>query len=221
MYICLQSFTALLLSAFTLTLGIDLGSERAVETVSRFLEITTAENLLLPLQSEPVQHKDLSSQKNTSYLALVQSNTEEVQSATPVHRRGCHVEREAGNRSIHENAEVVAQVSTSHTESPHAGENEDRANSEHNPTNNGLVHWGVEGLLRQSDLVHMVTQYTKREDSEGEEIAPSVRATKNASQEVAVILCRRPLLADYTSTVVLGWRERPTGARNDTTKANR
>ena len=203
MYIRLQSFTALLLSAFALTLGVDLGSERAVESVSQLLEIMTAENLLLPLQSEPVQHKDLSSQKNTGYLAMVQSNTEEVQSATPVHRRASHVEWEAGNWSIHENTEIVAQVGTSHTKSPHAGENENRANSEHNPTNNGLVHWGVEGLLRQSDLVHMVTQYTQREDSEGKEIAPFVRATKNASQEVVVILCLRPLLADCKSTVVL------------------
>lgn len=77
---------ALLLSALTLTLGIDLGSEGTDESVSLFLELMTAENLLLPLQSEPIQHKDLSSQKNTGHLALVKSNTEKVQSATPVHR---------------------------------------------------------------------------------------------------------------------------------------
>lgn len=44
------------------------------------------DHILLPLQGEPVQHKDLGGQKETSNLALVQSNAKEVQGATPVHR---------------------------------------------------------------------------------------------------------------------------------------
>lgn len=166
--------------------------------VSRIHDLT--ENLLLPLQSEPVQHKDLRSQKNTGHLALVQSYSEEVQSTSPVHRRASHVEWEAGNRSIHENTEIVAQVGTSHTKSPHTGEDEDGADDEQNTTHNGLVHGCVEGLLSQSDLVHMVTQDTQREDSEGEEIASFVWATKNASQYVGVVLCSSPWLAACKST---------------------
>lgn len=87
-------------------------------------------SLLLPLQSEPVHHKDLGSQKKTSHLALVQSNAQEVQGASPVHGRAGHVEREAGDGSIHEDSKVVAQVGASHTKSPHARQDKDRANGE-------------------------------------------------------------------------------------------
>lgn len=107
-HIRLLLLAALLLSALALTLGVDLGSEGAGRTVSLDpLVCFYGLNSLLPLEGKPVQHKHLGSQKDTSDLAVVQSNTEEVQSAAPVHGRSGHVEREAGDGGIHENAEVV------------------------------------------------------------------------------------------------------------------
>lgn len=78
---------ARLLSTLTLTLGIDLGGEGAGGIVVSLEETksVTRGYILLPLQGEPVQHKDLGCQKETGNLALVQSNAEEVQSAAPVH----------------------------------------------------------------------------------------------------------------------------------------
>lgn len=172
----------LLLGTLAVTLGIDLGSEGAERTVSLASRIgqNAEQNLLLPLQGKPVHHKDLGSQKKTSYLALVQSNAEEVQGASPVHGRASHVEREAGDGCIHENAKVVAEVGTSDAESPHARQNQDRAGNEQDTTDDRLVHRSVEGLLIESDLVDMVTQNSQRENRESQEIASFVGPTEDA-----------------------------------------
>lgn len=146
-------------------------------------------NLLFPLESEPVHHKDLGSQKKTCHLALVKSNSKEIQGASPVHRRASHVEREAGDRSIHEDTKVVTQVGTSHTKSPHAGQNQHRTGGKQDTADEWLVHWGVEGLLLKSDVVHMVTQDAQREDCKSQEVASSVGSTEKASQDVVVVLC--------------------------------
>lgn len=153
-------------------------------------------NLLLPLESEPVHHKDLSSQKKTCDLALVQRNSKEIQGASPVHRRAGHVEWEAGDRSIHEDTKVVTQVGASHTKSPHAGQNQHRTDDKQDTADEWLVHWGVEGLLVKGDLVHMITQNAQREDCKCQEVASSVRSTEKASQDVVFVLCWGPWLAE-------------------------
>lgn len=111
---------------------------------------------------------------------MVQSNTEEVESAAPVHRRASHVEGETGDRSVHEDTEVVTKVCSSHTEGPHAGENQDRTDSEQDPSNDGLMHRGVEGLVCQGELVDMVTEDSERKDRECKCVAAIVGASKDA-----------------------------------------
>lgn len=175
-------------------------------------------HLLLPLQSEPVHHKDLGSQEKASHLALVQSNTQEVQSASPVHGRAGDVEREASDRSIHEDSKIVTQIGASHTESPHARQDQDRANGEQNTTDEGLVYRSVEWLLVEGDLVDMITQNAQREDGKGQEVASSVRTAENASQDVVVVLCLRPVLAASQKYGVLTRGTRRTCAGNDAVK---
>lgn len=138
---------ALLLGTLALTLGVDLSSEGAIDSQFSSRNASNIDYLLFPAKSEPVQDKDLGSQKNTRNLAVVQCNTKEVQGATPVHRRAGYVEREPGDGSIHENAEVVAKVGTRHTKSPHAGENQDGTDSKQDTSNDGLVDRSVEGLV--------------------------------------------------------------------------
>lgn len=120
---------------------------------------------------------------------MIQSNAEEVQSATPIHWRSGHVEREASDGSVHENTKVVAKVGTGHTESPHAGENQDRTNSEQDTTNDRLVNRCVEGLVGQSELVHMITENSEGKDGKCKEVATLVRTSKDAGQEVVAVLC--------------------------------
>ena len=59
------------------------------------------ENLLLPLESKPVQDEDLTRQNDTSHLAMVERNTQKIQGASPVHRRAGDVEGEASDGGIH------------------------------------------------------------------------------------------------------------------------
>src|SRR4051794_30149389 len=110
---------ARLLSTLPLTLGINLGGEGAGEIAVSLDQTNSVIRgyILLPLQGEPVQHKDLGCQKETGNLALVQSNSEEVQSAAPVHGGAGHVEWEAGNRGIHEDTKVVTKIGASHAQS--------------------------------------------------------------------------------------------------------
>ena len=136
----------LLLGTRTLTLSVDLSSEGARYGQFSYSMLQN-DHLLFPAKSEPVQDKYLGRQKNTSNLAVVQRNTEEVQSATPVHRRAGNVERESGDGGVHENTEVVAKVGTGHTKSPHAGENQDGTDSKQDTSNNRLVNRSVEGLV--------------------------------------------------------------------------
>lgn len=120
---------------------------------------------------------------------MVQSNAEEVQSAAPVHGRSGHIERETSDGGIHENSEVVSQISTGHAKSPHTRQDEDGASCEENSTDDGLVHGSVEGLVCQGDLVDMITEDSQRKDSESQEVASSVGSTKDAGEDVAVVLC--------------------------------
>lgn len=120
---------------------------------------------------------------------MVQRNTEEVQSATPVHRRASYIEGEAGDRCVHEDTKVITKISSGHTKSPHAGENQNRANSEQDTTNDGLVHRGIEWLVCQGKLVDMVTENPEGEDGKGEEVATIVCTSKDAGQEVITVFC--------------------------------
>ena len=120
---------------------------------------------------------------------MVQGNTEKVQSAAPVHRRPGHIEGEAGDGGVHEDTKVITKVGSGHAKSPHAGENQDRTNSEQDTTDDGLVHGGVEGLVCQSELVDMVTEDSKGENGERKEVATIVRTSEDAGQEVVAIFC--------------------------------
>lgn len=146
-------------------------------------------DLLLPAKSEPVEHKDLGSQENSSDFAVVQSDSEEVQGAAPVHWRASHVEGEAGDRSVHEDTEVVTQVCSGHTKGPHARKYQDRADSEQNATDDRLIHRGVEGLVCQGQLVHVVTKDPEGENRECKSIAAIVSTPEDAGQEVVAVLC--------------------------------
>lgn len=124
------------------------------------------DHILLPLKGKPVQHKDLGGQKDTSNLALVKSDAEEVQGAAPVHGRAGDVEREASDGCIHEDTKVVTEIGASHTQRPHAGQHQDGADGEENAADDGLVHWRVEGLLIEGGLVQTVAQNAQREDGD-------------------------------------------------------
>lgn len=51
------------------------------------------------------------------------------------------------------------------------------------------MHRCVEGLLIEGNLVQVVTQNAQREDGKGQEVASFVRATEDARQDLAVVLC--------------------------------
>lgn len=66
------------------------------------------------------------------------------------------------------------------------------------------MHWCVERLLIEGDLVQMVTQNAQREDDKGQEVASFVRATEDARQDVVVVLCDDPLLAELAKVPLVG-----------------
>jgi hypothetical protein len=152
---------------------------------------TEGEYLLLPLKGKPVQNKDPSRQNEAGHLARVEGDAQEVQSATPVHGGPGDVEREAGDRGIHENAEIITQVGAGDAESPHASQDEHRAEAEEGITKQGLVDWGIEGLVCQRQLEQVVTEDAEGEDGEGEEVASVVGATEYTGHKVVAVLYRR------------------------------
>jgi hypothetical protein len=135
------------LCTFPLTLSIDLRGERT--TMPRSASITSSlptrilgnvgpnpgpgrqsGDLLLPLESEPVYNEDLRSEQEAGDLAIVESHTQKVQGAAPVHRGTSNIEWEAGDGSIHEDAEIVSEVGSGDAEGIHARQNEDRSDAE-------------------------------------------------------------------------------------------
>lgn len=64
--------------------------------------------LLLPLESEPVENKDFGGQEEARDFTSVQGYTQEVEGASPVHRRAGDVEGKPSDGSIHEDSEIVS-----------------------------------------------------------------------------------------------------------------
>lgn len=145
------------------------------------------EHLLLPLESEPVQNEDLGRQKDASHLTVVKGDSQEVQSASPIHRRTGDVEGKARDGGIHQDTEVVSEVGSGDAKGIHAGQNEDRAGGKKGRAQERLVHRGVVGLISQGQLVEMVTEDAQREDGKGEKVASIVGATEYTSQVVVPI----------------------------------
>ena len=145
------------------------------------------EHLLLPLESEPVQNEDLGRQKDASHLTVVKGDSQEVQGASPVHRRTGDVEGKARDGGIHQDTEVVSEVGSGDAKGIHAGQNEDRAGCKQSGAQERLVHRGVVGLISQGQLVKMVTEDAQREDGKGEKVASVVGATEYTSQVVVPI----------------------------------
>jgi hypothetical protein len=50
----------------------------------------------------------------------------------------------------------------------------------------------------------MVTQNAQREDDKGQEVASFVRATEDARQDVVLVLCDDPLLAELAKVPLVG-----------------
>lgn len=154
------------------------------------------EHLLLPLESKPVQDEDLGRQCDPSHLAVVKSDSQEVQGASPVHGGAGDVERKASDGGIHQDSEVVSKVGAGDAKSIHAGQNENGAKAKEDGSQDRLVHRGVVRLVSQGQLVEVVTQNAQRKDGECEEVASIVGATEYTSQEVIPVLykMKRPRL---------------------------
>lgn len=148
-------------------------------------------HLLLPPESKPVQDKDLGRQNDPSHLAVVQSNSQEVQGASPVHRRTGHVEGKASDGGVHQDPKVVSQIGTGDAQGIHAGQDENGAESKEHAAQDRLVHRGVVGLVSQGQLVKVVAQDAQRKDGECEEIASIVRVTEYTSHEVVAVFYTR------------------------------
>jgi hypothetical protein len=137
-------------------------------------------NLLFPLQSKPVEDKNLQSQKQTGGFTVVQRSPQEAHRAAPVHGGARHIERKAGDRGVHQDAKVVAEVSSSDTKSPHARDYKGISDGEKPVGNVRLVHGLVVWLVLQGSQVQMVTEDSQGEDGDGEEVTAIVWAPEYA-----------------------------------------
>lgn len=135
--------------------------------VGSYRKETGIKHILLPLQSKPIHNKDLSRQKDPCHSAFIQSNTEEVQSAPPIHRRPGDVERKTSNRRIHQNAKVITKVGPSQAEDVHARQHEHGAHAEKHPAKQWLVDGCIVRLVIQRLVVHVIAEETQREYGEG------------------------------------------------------
>lgn len=149
------------------------------------------EHLLLPPESKPVQDEDLGRQDDPGHLAVVESNSQEVQGASPVHRRAGHVERKPRDGGIHQDSKVVSEVGTGDAQGIHAGQDENGAGAKEHTAQYRLVHRGVVGLVSQGQLVKVVAQDAQRKDGECEGVASIVRVTEYTSQEVVAVFYTR------------------------------
>lgn len=121
----------------------------------------TRVDLLFPLQGKPIQDKDLGGQQKTCDLSIIQGDPEEAHGTAPVHGGAGDIEWKASDRSIHQNAEVIAQVRSSHTKRPHTREHEKIARSEQSIRNVGLVNGLIVGLVCQGAVVKVVAEDAK------------------------------------------------------------
>lgn len=145
-------------------------------------------NSLFPSEGNQVQDENFCGQKQSCHLALVQRNAEEAQCASVVHGSSRDVEREASDRGVHQNPEVVAQVGAGYTERPHTGQDQDVANSEEDVGEQWLVKGSVVGLVIQGLIVQVVSKDSQTKDGDCEKVAAIVGAPEDASQVALVVL---------------------------------
>lgn len=156
-------------------------------------------NLLLPSQCKPIEHKHLKRQQQTGNLSIVQRSTQEAQRATPVHGGTSHIERESSNGGVHQDAKVISEVGTRNAECPHARDDKDITGSEQAIGDVGLVDGFIERLVLEGCEVEMVTEYTQRENNDGEEVAAIVRAAEDACEEVVFVFYKRPRISSTSN----------------------
>ena len=147
-------------------------------------------HLLFPPKSEPIQDEDLGRQNDARHLAPIESDSQEVQSASPVHGGTGDAEGESGDGGIHQDTKVVSKVGAGYSQGIHAGQDKDGADGEKEAAKNRLVHRGIVGLVFQGHLVDMVSQDSQAEDGDGEEVAAVVGIAEYTSQNVTPILYR-------------------------------
>lgn len=111
---------------------------------------------LFPLQGNPIQDKDLGGQQKPCYFSIIQGDRKETHGTTPVHGSAGDIEWKAGDGSIHQDAEVIAQVRSGHPKRPHTRENENIARGEQSIRNVGLMNGLVVRLVCQGAGVKVV-----------------------------------------------------------------
>jgi hypothetical protein len=105
-----------------------------------------------------------------------------------------HIEGEAGDSLVHENAKVVAEVGSGDAQGVHGGKDQHVANSkQHNGQRLDNVNVGDRqqnggGLLLKSLVVKVVSEDTERENGDGQQIASGLGSSSQLSQKVGVVL---------------------------------
>jgi hypothetical protein len=114
-----------------------------------------------------------------------------------VHRGIGDVEREPGDTTVHQDSEVIAEIGTSETQGPHAGDYENIPCQEE--TYSGILYsirlQDVEcGLVSESLLVKIVSDDAQREDNDGKEVAAVTGITaEELGEDFVVVFCRAEL----------------------------
>ena len=155
------------------------------------LRINLRSERVLKPQRNAVNRPHQPCQQHARRLAKPQRRAQEAQRAAMVHRRAGHVEREASDDLVHQDAEVVAQVCARDAERPHAAQYECVATQEQ-ADGQALGEGGEEGwvgwLGAQGALVYEVTRDAKGEDGDGEGVAAAVGVVSGEAREGLVVV---------------------------------
>ena len=198
--------------------GMDVASLQALLALGTLLVallIDHAGEGVFELAGNGIRDSNDSSQEQTSRLAVPQRGREEAERRAVVHGRVGDVEWERGDWSVHQDAEVVAQVGTGDAERPHGSQDEDVTSQEERNGrvfDDGVQEQGRRRLVgegfvvtgkqrvsvvgRQSVLprlvgqenVQVVSEDTEREDGNGERIAAVASiAAKELGDDLVVV----------------------------------
>lgn len=166
-----------------------LGSELSVS-----LGVNLAGEGLFELEGNGVHERDKGGDEQTRGLGVPQRRRQETQRGAVVHGVVGHVEGEARDPLVHENAKVVAQVGACDAQSVHGGEHQHVAHTKQHH-GQGLDDVGVGdgqqdggGLLLKSLVVQVVSEDAQREDGDGQQVASRLGSSGDLGQKVRVVL---------------------------------
>lgn len=141
------------------------------------LSINLRRERILKPQRDTINRPDQHRQNHARRLSKPQRRAQKAQSATVVHRRTAHIEREARDHLIHQNPKIVAQIRSRNAQRPHAAQHK-RVATEEESDCEALGERGQEErvgrLGAQGALVDEVAGDSEGEDCDGQGVAAAV-----------------------------------------------